>query len=827
MSRSREEVQTLLAQAKAELSRLDVCRAELVARIDSLRGEMATCCAAVAEPPLRYSVAPITRYSSEQEKIRLFRSLFRGREDVYPKRFESSRTGKCGYQPHCANEWAPGLCSKPRVKCRDCSNRDFIPVTDETIRNHLVGQAPGSRGDFTIGVYPLLPDETCWFVAADFDKQSWQEDVVSLTATCRGVGVPAAIERSRSGNGAHVWIFFAEPVLARTARQLACMLITETMDRRPQIGLDSYDRLFPNQDTTPEGGFGNLIALPLQRGPRANGNSVFVDDGLCTFDDQWAFLSTLTRMSRSDIERLVDGAVKKGRILGIRLAVPGDDDDEPWSAPPSRRRKPIQITGSLPKMIELVLGNQVYVPKANLPSDLVNRLVRMAAFQNPEFYKKQAMRKSTHATPRIIGCAEEFPLHIGLPRGCLDEVLVCFDELAVGHTIQDERNSGRRIEVRFIGRLREEQRLAARAMLEHDTGVLSATTAFGKTVVAAYLIAKRKVNTLILVHNRELLDQWLARLSTFLDVPSDQIGQIRGGKKKPGGVIDVAMIQSLSRKGVANDVIGGYGHLVVDECHHTPAPSFEVVARQSKAKYVTGLSATVTRKDGHQPIIFMNCGPVRYRVSAREQAAKRPFEHRVIVRGTRVSMVDATVETAVPIIHGLYHTLMHNADRNAMIAEDVSGCLREGRSPVVLTERREHLGSLEDLLRSLTPNLVVLKGGMGAKERRAQLGALATIPPDKPRILLATGRYLGEGFDDPRLDTLFLTLPVSWRGTIAQYAGRLHRLHEGKREVRIYDYVDGLIPMAARMYQRRCAGYRAIGYVIADAASPDRPLFNP
>ena len=813
--------QQLLAEAEAELRLLDESRSELAARIERLRHEATALPPAVSEVSSSYLTAPVTQYSSEAEKIRLFRALFRGREDVYPKRFESVRTGRSGYQPDCANEWVSGLCAKPKVKCKDCSNRQLIPVTDDAIRCHLMGHTPGSRRGFTIGVYPLLSDDTCWFLAADFDKQTWQDDVGAFTDTCDRLNVPAAVERSRSGNGAHVWVFFTEPLPARLARQLGCALVTETMERRPEIGLDSYDRLFPNQDTVPQGGFGNLIALPLQKTPRAQGNSVFVDHGLRPYPDQWAFLSTLPRMPQSDVGSLVDGAARKGCILGIRLAAPGEDDEEPWTAPPSRRRKPAEIRGPLPKTMDLVLGNQVYVPKAGLPPALVNRLVRMAAFQNPEFYKKQAMRLATYATPRIIGCAEEFPLHVGLPRGCLDEILTCFEEVGIGHTIQDERNPGQRIKARFTGRLRREQRHAAQAMLEHDTGVLAATTAFGKTVVAAYLIASRRVNTLILVHNRELLDQWLARLGTFLDVPPDQIGQVRGGKKKPTGVIDVAMIQSLSRKGVVEDLVGGYGHIVVDECHHIPARSFEVVARQSKARFVTGLSATVTRKDGHQPIIFMNCGPVRHRVNAKEQAAKRPFEHRLIVRQTQTTMdVQSDVAEGRPTIHDLYRALIHDPQRNVAIRDDVVDCAREGRSPVVLTERREHLDILAELLLPCIPNVIVLKGGMGVKERRRQLSALVDVSRDGPRVLLATGRYLGEGFDDPRLDTLFLTLPISWRGTIAQYAGRLHRVHEGKREVRIYDYVDVSIPMAAKMHQRRCVGYRALGYTVEDDGGP-------
>lgn len=820
-----EDTSNLLVEAQAELARLDRRRAELKRRIAVFQEELKESFSEngsdainvdVAESSAEYQTPSVTLYSPEQDKIALIRSLFRGREDVYPKRFESIRSGKSGYQPHCANEWVRGLCDKPRTKCTDCANRVFVPIKDETIRCHLLGQQPGSKRDFTIGVYPLLPDNSCWFVAVDFDKQSWQQDVFAFAETCRLLEVPVAIERSRSGTGAHVWIFFGEQIPAALARDLASMSLTETMERRPEIGLDSYDRLFPNQNTVPEGGFGNLIALPLQKKPRTQGNSVFVDQNLHPYEDQWAFLSTLKRMSRADVESLTNTAGKKGRILGIKLAIPGEDDEEPWRAPPSGHRKPNEIKGTLPAHVELILANQLYIPKADLPPSLINRLVRMAAFQNPEFYKRQAMRLATHATPRIIGCAEEFPLHLGLPRGCLEEALSCFEELGVGVALHDKRYPGYTIKVNFTGSLREEQKQAVRTILEHETGVLAATTAFGKTVIAAYVIAERNVNTLILVHNRELLDQWLAQLKAFLDVSPNEIGQIRGGRKKPRGVIDVAMIQSLSRHGTVEDIVGDYGHIVVDECHHLPARSFENVIKQSKAKYVTGLSATVNRKDGHHPIIFMNCGPVRYRVSAKTEAARRPFHHRVFVRYTNatLSTKPSEGEEETPAIHELYRELIHNESRNEMIRNDVVACIHHGRSPVVLTERREHLDLLEKLLRPNTDNLIVLKGGMGVKERRRQFELLESVPDDQPRVLLATGRYLGEGFDDARLDTLLLTLPVSWRGTIAQYAGRLHRMHEGKQEVHIYDYVERCISLATKMHQRRCAGYRELGYTI-------------
>jgi superfamily II DNA or RNA helicase len=466
-----------------------------------------------------------------------------------------------------------------------------------------------------------------------------------------------------------------------------------------------------------------------------------------------------------------------------------------------------------------VLADQVYVAKEGLHPGLRNRLLRLAAFQNPDFYRTQAMRLSTHGKPRVISCAEDHPQHLGLPRGCLEDVCRTLKDLGVRTTLRDERCGGRPIEARFQGELLPDQLVAAQALLGHDTGVLAATTAFGKTVVAAWLIARRGVSTLVLVHRQQLLDQWIERLSAFLGLPPKVIGRIDGGRRRPGGLIDIALIQSLVRKGEVDDAIAGYGQLIVDECHHLPAQSFEQVARRSKARYVLGLSATVERKNGHHPILFMQCGPVRHRVNAKAQAAARPFEHRVLVQPTgfvprRGPDPDARVE-----FQALCQELVDDEDRNGRICADVIACLQEGRSPLVLTERSEHLDRLEQMLAGRVQHLIVLRAGQGRKLQQAAAQRLAAIPPNEPRVLLATGRYIGEGFDDPRLDTLFLTLPVSWRGTVAQYAGRLHRLCEGKREVRIHDYADLGVPMLARMFDRRCRGYEALGYTIQLPAS--------
>ncbi len=519
-------------------------------------------------------------------------------------------------------------------------------------------------------------------------------------------------------------------------------------------------------------------------------------------------------MSRSVVEGIVRDAGQRGRVVNVRIAVPDDDEAEPRLAVPSRRPLEPAISAPLPKRVTLTIGDQIYIAKESLPPELRNRLLRTAAFQNPEFYRAQSMRLPTYDKPRIIGCAEDHSLHLGLPRGCMEDVQALLSDLKIKVDVQDERVVGKPLEVTFQGELRPGQQTAVGNMLKHDTGVLSATTAFGKTVAAAWLIAARGVNTLVLVHRRQLLDQWVERLAEFLDINETDIGRIGGGRKKPKGRIDVAIIQSLVRKGVVKDCVADYGHLVVDECHHLSAQSFELVARRSKATFVTGLSATVTRKDGHHPIIFMQCGPVRHTVDAKSEAVARPFSHSVFVRPTsfrpRIE-ADPGMRTQ---FQDLYRELIADDDRNFAIRDDVLESIKGGRSPLVLTERKEHLHALEALLEPHVPYVVVLHGGTGVKEGRATQEQLASIPADEPRVLLATGRYIGEGFDDSRLDTLFLTLPVSWRGTIAQYVGRLHRLHNGKTEVRVYDYADLNVPMLSRMFDRRCQGYEAVGYAV-------------
>ncbi|WP_419910279.1 TOTE conflict system archaeo-eukaryotic primase domain-containing protein [Hoeflea sp.] len=801
----RDEVAVL----RERLARLDAERADVEAELARLAAghlEPKTVAGNSGQAQPSMADAPMTGASSPAARIALFRLLFRGREDVFARRWENARTGKAGYAPACSNEWVRGICGKPKVKCAGCPHRAFPPVTDAVIDGHL-------RGRHVIGVYPLLPDGNCRFLAVDFDKTTWREDATAYLAACKASGVPAALERSRSGNGGHVWIFFGEPVPAALARRLGAHLVTEAMERHPDIGFSSYDRFFPSQDTTPAGGFGNLIALPLQRGPRMEGNSLFVDGAFEAYADQWAFLSTLARMTLAEVTAIAEEAGRQGRIMGLRLPL-DEEDREPWARPPSRRRSQAQVAGPLPERIEAVIADRIYIPRAGLSAGLVNRLIRLAAFQNPEFYSAQAMRLPTFDIPRVIACAELLSHHVALPRGCREpmEALLC--DLGIPLRWRDERNGGRIIEATFVGKLTGEQKAAARALLDHDTGVLAATTAFGKTVAAAAIIAERKVNTLVLVHRRQLMEQWAARLQTFLDLPPGSIGQVGGGRRKPTGIIDIAMLQSLTRKGEVDDLVADYGHVVVDECHHLSAVSFEAVAQRAKAKHVLGLSATVTRKDGHHPIVFMQCGPVRYRTDARAQAIARPFGHRVVRRMTNFTLPACVAEEPRPAIQRVYAALAADEERNDLIFDDVLKALEGKRSPVILTERREHALYLAERLSRFARNVIVLTGGMGVRQRKAVAQHLAGISAEEERILIATGRYIGEGFDDARLDTLFLAMPIAWKGTLAQYVGRLHRLHPAKREVVVYDYIDEAVPVLARMSDKRTKGYGSLGYSI-------------
>ena len=737
-----------------------------------------------------------TALLSPAEKVALFRTLFRGRTDVYPQRWESQK-GASGYSPVCDNEWRPGLCGKPKVKCGVCEHRQLRPLTDQVVYDHLAGKK-------TLGVYPLLSDDTCHFLAMDFDEEQWREDACAVMLSCRECNIPASLEISRSGNGAHIWIFFSAPVSAREARMLGAALISHTCERTRQLALSSYDRFFPSQDILPKGGFGNLIALPLQKRPRSQGYSVFVDTEFAPFPDQWVYLNTVERMTPSDLSQAVLRASGGRHPLDVAfLPSDGDDPVKPWEKQaPSRK-----IAGPLPSCLTLVLANQIFIEKTELPQALLNRLIRLAAFANPEFYKAQAMRLPVWNKPRLICCADNFLQYIGLPRGCLDTLLELLENNAIQPIIEDKRTKGRKVSVKFTGKLRPDQKLAVKTMLKQDIGVLHAATAFGKTVTAAALIAKRKVNTLVLVHRADLLRQWQERLVQFLDMPPGDVGVIGSGKNKPGGKIDIALLQTLARKENLVDIINGYGHIVVDECHHLSAFSFENILKQANARYILGLTATPQRRDGHHPIIFMQCGAIRHSVDKTEHLLETRREVRV-----RNLLVPALPQEAS--IQDVFRALCEDADRNMRIAEDTLNLWNEGRKILVLTERTNHLEKLQEILTVKGVPCHILHGRLSRKQRTIVLDELKAMSDATARVILATGRLIGEGFDHSPLDTMILAMPVSWQGTLQQYAGRLHRQHADKTDIRIYDYVEKDNPQLHRMWKKRRTGYEAMGYQV-------------
>ena len=774
--------------------------------------------------PIYSLVSVPTITLSIDERIRLFQSLFKGREDVFARRWFSKTTGKSGYQPVCINEWKQGLCDKKKYRCAICPNRNFAPLTTQDMYRHLEGKDEYCCD--VVGLYAIMQDNNCAFLCADFDdkncKYGYKEDVLAYVGVCREWLIPYAIERSRSGNGVHVWIFFEAPLPASKARRLGNAILTEAMTRNGQMSFNSYDRFFPNQDYLPEGGFGNLVALPLQGQARRKENSVFVDNDFLVYKNQWAFLYNLKKIRESTVDQLL--RLHYQEELG-KLSM--SSENKPWVTP-----LPQNITQEdFQAKVEIIKADKLYIPLKAVSAKALNHLKRIAAFKNPEFYSKQALRLSTYAIPRIISCFDITNEYLAMPRGCEDATRSFLNDNTVTYTIIDKTNHGNKISVSFQGEEREEQLEAINALLPYTNGILHATTAFGKTITAAAIIARKKVNTLILVHSKALLKQWHDRLTEFLNIeyPQHEEKNKRGRRKvfspigcfdSSGntlhGIIDIALIQSCLDEDGVKPFVQDYGMVIVDECHHVSSITFEQVLMSIKAHTIYGLTATPIRKDGHQPIIFMQCGPIRFSTDVKSQMAKQSFDRFLIPRFTSYNSI---LEDRLSIAT-LYKYLSEDEIRNNLIVEDICKAVNTGRTPIILTNRTAHVSVLAEKLKATIKNVISLTGAGTTREKREAMQRLQTIPDSEQLVIVATGKYIGEGFDYPRLDTLFLALPISWKGLLTQYAGRLHREYEGKKDVRIYDYIDIHEPMCDSMYRKRLKGYAALGYKTINTAQP-------
>ena len=736
-----------------------------------------------------------------EEKVKIFMEVFKGRTDIYAKRWESNKTGKTGYSPVCKNEFSTYKCDKSRVKCNECPNRILEPLTTEIILKHL-------QGKITIGIYPLLPGDSCNFLAIDFDKKNYEKDVIEFWNICDELNIPIYVERSRSGNGAHVWIFFEESIPARIARKMGNILLTKTIERA-SLDLDSYDRIFPNQDTMPKGGFGNLIALPFQGESSKKGNTVFVNKYFEVKKNQINILNNIKRIKNDEIYSFIEKN-KEDDYKEPDIEESFENDDE---IPQKENIKDTIFSNN----VECIFDNQIYIKKLKLLPNEITYLKRLASFTNPKFYELQELRMPIFykTTPRIISCFEEDERFLKLPRGCMDKIKEVCEKSKVKLIIKDTRENGIETDYKFNGKLNKKQERVMKELLKNDTGVLCATTGFGKTVVSAKIISELKTNTLIIVNRNNLLEQWKEKLSYFLDINKKEIGQIGASKENPNGKLDVASFQSLFKKDNLEELIKVYGLVIIDECHHAAAYSFEKVLKAVRSKYVYGLTATPTRKDGWHKIIYMQCGDIRVRASNRELKQNKEMEHEVIVKKTNYKYIP-TEEKDKMQISEILNDMCHNTFRNSIIIEDIKKSIEEGRIPIVLTERVEHLKILKESLEKLEIPIIIYKGKMGKKKtKEIQEIIKEADEKNRSRIILATSSSIGEGFDDSRLDTLFLTMPVSWKGRIIQYVGRLHREHEGKEKVIVYDYLDNM-KVLEKMYNRRLKGYNIAGYEIIE-----------
>lgn len=745
---------------------------------------------------------------SPEDKIRLFHRLFVCRTSVFPKLWINHNKGTKGYSPVCNNEWVRGICNKPKIKCSDCNNQNFAQLNENAINDHL-------RGKQIIGTYAIDFDDSCKFIACDFNGKDWEVAVINYKKSANELGIDVAIERSRSGNGAHAWIFFSEKIEARIARQLGTLILSKAQENCHIIKFSSFDRFFPNQDLLPKGGFGNLIALPLQKDKRELENSVFLDNNLNIIDDQWQYLSNIHLLSDFDVRNIISKySVDLFSDFNFDEEVAAKTDanilnDNSNSSP---QEKTNNISG---QKIIIKKDAGIIIPTKLIPSRLITKLKRLATFPNIEFYKKMRMRLPTYPLTRFIFAGEIRKDNLILPRGVLEKSVSLLEEAKAEIEIIDERPKFKKIKIKFTGELTKPQKQAVRKLSKKEIGVLVATPGCGKTVMGCHLIAKRRLPTLVLVHKQPLINQWQSRILEFTDFDKKEIGIVSGSKKKPKGKIDIAMLQTLTRMGGVKEFLSNYDHIIIDECHHIPAISFEDILKQTKARYILGLTATPYRKDGLEKLLFYQCGDVVHNM---ESETEKNLEKSVIIKETGFRFNDEAGNN-LPI-HMLWSELTENENRNNMIVEDITATLNDNRTTLVISDRKEHLKILkekteEKLDKNCKAKLFRLDGELSSKSRREILSELQkSYEQDNKYCLFATSSLIGEGVDIAELDTLILGLPLSFEGRMVQYAGRLNRYHKDKTDIKIYDYLDSHSTIALKMYKNRVKFYNKSNYRI-------------